>query len=94
MLYVPSDGKHRPVCGIHARMYREYGGDYVLEELEGDTRMKTAEVIMWLEQYLYLNAGASSKAAAKNAALAIVNQLIDKGVLVVSDATPSKRETA
>lgn len=51
--------------------------------------MNTAEVIKWIANYLYLNGGASSKKAAENAAFHIVGQLIDKGLLTTTDATPS-----
>lgn len=56
--------------------------------------MRYVEVVKWIENYLYLNSGASSKKAAKAAAEKIVVELIDAGVLILSDATPSKRETA
>lgn len=51
--------------------------------------MSAAEVIVWLAQYLYVSGQATSKQAAKAAAESIVNQLIDKGVLQVTDASPS-----
>jgi hypothetical protein len=50
--------------------------------------MKTADVIVWLANYLYVNGQATSKKAADEIARRIVGVLIDKGVLVTEDATP------
>jgi len=51
--------------------------------------MKTAELIQWLANYLYINGGASSKKRAQMSAEEIVVKLIDAGVIITSDATPS-----
>jgi len=51
--------------------------------------MTAAEVIVWLAQYLYLHGGASSKVRANMTAQEVVAVLIDRGVLVVTDASPS-----
>jgi hypothetical protein len=51
-------------------------------------RPKFADVVVWLERKLYLSGQASSKKGAHDVALAIVEELVDKGLLVLEDAKP------